>query len=139
MQCAIPSSSKDYPKARESFQEDLGGHPKAEGDVGKTINIASDFFAEFLFINPFSDGNDQVARVLLSIILSCVSSLPIFLCLPTSESRDLYHRSIFEAQFLSPPNKTGLAMLILESMASGIRSVVLALELSEENGVDESQ
>jgi hypothetical protein len=61
-----------------------------------------------------------------------VTPLPILLCLPTPTSRDVYRRCLYEAQFLSPPNKTGLAKFILESMASSIRSVVVSLDLTNE-------
>lgn len=63
------------------------------------LKLGALFFAEFLFIHPYLNGNGRTARILLQYILKNVLSTPFSLYLPIADSRDQYLRVLMNAQF----------------------------------------
>lgn len=89
------------------------------------IKIAACFFAEFLDIHPFVNGNGRVARLLLSYILSDICVVPIALYNSTQSNRSIYLTCLRESRNGDYSDKKlvkpeALSAYILESILRNI-------------------
>jgi fido (protein-threonine AMPylation protein) len=71
---------------------------EVRGSLVKTTKLAALFFAEFLLIHPFSNGNGRVARVLLSLTLRPVTITPVSLYFRAKDGRESYLQALMNSQ-----------------------------------------
>jgi Fic family protein len=101
-----------------------------KGDLLFVTKLAAIFMTHFLHIHPFSNGNGRVARIAVSLILSCQTVVPIALFCSVN-SRNTYLDCLRESR--SYPVTfvpSALARLILESIWTTNWNIVYSLELS---------
>ena len=90
--------------------------------IEPTIKLAALVFTHFLHINPFSNGNGRVARLLLSYIISSVSVVPISLYSERISRRD-YLECLSVSRQTEPFNPSALSTFIVESIERGLTCV----------------
>jgi fido (protein-threonine AMPylation protein) len=119
---------KLFRQCRENFEkEDL--------QLEEAIKFGACFFAHFLYIHPFSNGNGRVARLLLSFLLSNFTVVPLSLY-TGAKTRENYLQCLREAQWYNdPPFKPSvLATFILENvhLTSHNICVIMDIKYSEQ-------
>jgi len=112
------------------IQSKLAG--QGSNNVETRVKIAAMFMTQFLHIHPFNNGNGRVARLVVSLLLSIVSIVPVALY-ACSESRETYLNCIRQSRQTKPFNHSALARLILESIVDVHRIVCSSLGLADEN------
>jgi fido (protein-threonine AMPylation protein) len=80
--------------------------------TSQLIRLGAYFLCNFLRIHPFSNGNGRVARILLSLIMSSVSIMPLSLY----SHKNIYIECLIEARRTMPNNPESLATFILECL-----------------------
>lgn len=95
--------------------------------------VAAYFLAKFLFIHPFVNGNGRTARLLISVLLTKYSVVPVSLFVSTCNlvhSNEIYLRCISEAQRYN--NRWLLNSLIIESVHYTLHKFIQTLDVKEE-------
>lgn len=83
--------------------------------VDNMIKIAAIFLSSFLTIHPFSNGNGRVARILTSLLLIPITTIPVLL-----NGRETYLQCLREAQTSNGLVIEPLATFILENIFTTI-------------------
>jgi fido (protein-threonine AMPylation protein) len=113
---------------------DISSLSSQKEKLSSTLKLAALFFSEFLFIHPFIDGNGRTARILLNLVISEVSVVPVSIFL--NANREVYLRLLMEAQQMQ--NFDGLACLLLLCYRRACNyTSYLMLEESDEDDSDE--
>ena len=94
----------------------------------KTAMISAQFLSRFLFIHPFSNGNGRTARILVSLLLSGISVVPVSLYLNTN-GIDIYLECLRQSQYNNFYDTRSLATFILDCVHKSIYDAIFALDL----------
>ncbi|KAI9141070.1 fido domain-containing protein [Paraphysoderma sedebokerense] len=95
------------------------------------VKLGAAFLEEFLYIHPFSNGNGRTGRILLSLLLSEFSVIPVSLFLRQMDRED-YLKCLREARLYNPKCPMALARFILDSVDRTLRNALYCLDLYEE-------
>ncbi|CAG8581523.1 26030_t:CDS:2 [Dentiscutata erythropus] len=119
-------------KMNELFCQCREKFGRTDLQLEEAIKYGACFFAYFLMIHPFINGNGRVARLLLSYLLSKFTVLPLSLY-TGSKTRDMYLQCLREAQYHDPFNPSALATFILECVYKTSYNICVVMDIDIQN------
>jgi Fic family protein len=102
-----------------------------EINLEHALKVGTVFYAEFLKIHPFKDGNGRTARLLLNYLLKGFALVPFSLYLNVENQRNLYLNVIDEAQWNKNPSPLAKYLLYSAHRKSQQACYLLLDEVSE--------
>jgi fido (protein-threonine AMPylation protein) len=102
-----------------------------EINLEHALKVGTVFFAEFLKIHPFKDGNGRTARLLLNYLLKGFAIVPFSLYMNVENQRILYLNLIEEAQWNKNPSPLAKYLLHSAHRKSQQACFLLLSEISE--------